>query len=657
MYTAQDIERLVRKLNKYCDAYYNHNESLISDKEYDILYDRLVEMERETGIVLSNSPTVRVGYKVVSDLPEVKHDFPPMLSLDKSKELVMMKKFLGNKPALVMAKMDGLTIRLTYHGGKLQRAETRGDGDIGEDVTHNIYVVKDVPVSIPITSEVVVDGEVIVTRDTFARLREKFVDNKGKKYKNSRNFAAGSIRLHDPRKAAERGLQFVAWKFVKGSQCQFFSSRLMHLRELGFNTTPFVELVSSMNESNYQLAVDDIQHVCEDCSYPIDGCVFSFEECAYMDALGFTSHHSRAQIAYKFYDEKYDTVIRDIDWTMGKTGALTPTAMFDPVEIDSTDVSRASLHNLTIMKQLNVRKDCTAKVFKANMIIPQVDSVEDDGVADFEIPTCCPVCGGRTGIIQENDSAVLMCLNTNCRGKLLGKLCTFVSKQGLDIDGLGENSLDLFIKLGFLTKLSDVFNLKQHRDFICNLEGWGATSTDSLMDAIESAKNVSCEKFLAALSIPKIGIASAKTIANHFEYDIAKIKSAAESSYKWSVIEGFGEITEQDINEWFSTNIDEFNHLIGTVTIQQPVKSEPVVSDSPISGKTFCITGTFNQSRSKLQSVIESLGGIPVSGVTKKTDILFVGEKAGSKLKKAQELGIIIYDENQTQELFKSCGL
>lgn len=655
MYTIMDIRALVSQLNEYCDAYYNRNESLITDKEYDLLFDRLVEMEKETGIVLSNSPTVRVGYKVASDLPEVTHAFPPMLSLDKSKELKDMKKFLGTKPALVMAKMDGLTIRITYRDGKVWRAETRGDGEVGEDVTHNISVVKDVPLQLPVKDEIVVDGEVIVTRDNFARLREKFVDNRGKKYKNARNFAAGSIRLHDSQKAAERCLQFVAWKFVKGSEYRHFSSRLNHLDEYGFNTTPYFELVGAMDESNYQVATDNIQEICEKLNYPIDGCVFSFNECAYMDSLGFTSHHSKAQIAYKFYDEKYDTVIRGIDWTMGKTGALTPTAMFDTVEIDGTDVSRASLHNLTIMKQLNVRKDCTARVFKANMIIPQVDSVDDDGVADFEIPTVCPVCGGATKVTKDNDSEVLVCANPNCKGKLLGKCCTFVSKQGMDIDGLGESSLETYINLGIINKLSDIFRLRDHYYFIGNLEGWSNYSADKLMNAIEASRDVSLEKFIAALSIPNIGLASAKTIAKHFDYNIGEFHDAITGNYAWSLIDGFGEKTEQDIYDWYHDNKEEFEELLSYVRIKSPSVQAPVVTNSPVSGKTFCITGTFNSGkREALKTKIEQLGGIFVDGVTKKTDILFVGDKAGSKLKKAQDLNIIIYDEDKLIELLEA---
>lgn len=654
-YNAEDVYDLVQKLNRYRDAYYNDNESLISDKEYDILFDNLVEMERETGIVLSDSPTVTVGYKVVSDLEEVEHEFPPLLSLDKSKDLSDMLKFMSNHPGLVMAKMDGLTCRITYRDGKLYRAETRGDGYKGENVTHNICVVKNVPLTINQTDEVIVDGEVIVTRDTFAKLREKFVDNKGNKYKNPRNFASGSIRLHDSSRAAERGLMFVAWKFVKGSDYRHFSSRLNHLEKLGFVVTPYTELTSSMTIDNYKVAVEMLQERCDKLNYPIDGCVFSYNVCEYMDSLGYTSHHSKAQIAFKFYDDKYDTVIRDIDWTIGKTGALTPTAMFDTVEIDGTDVSRASLHNLTIMKQLNVRKDCTARVFKANMIIPQIESVDNDGIADFEIPTVCPICGSQTSRIQENDSEVLMCLNTNCKGKLLGKLCTFVSKQGLDIDGLGENSLDLFIHFGFLTKLSDVFKLRDHYHFICNLDGWGVHSTDKLMDAIEASKDVTLEKFIAALSIPNIGLTSAKTIAKHFDYSPEAFYDAITGHYAWSLIDGFGEKTEQDINDWYHDNKEEFEDLLSYVRIKNQLVQSPVVTNSPVSGKTFCITGTFNSGkREALKTKIEQLGGIFVDGVTKKTDILFVGDKAGSKLKKAQDLNIIIYDEAKLIELLEA---
>ena len=641
-----EMKKLVHKLNTYRNAYYNEEESLISDKEYDILYDRLVELEKETGVVFANSPTQTVGYTVVSDLPEVKHAYPPMLSLDKSQEISDMKEFIGNNYALVMAKMDGLTCRLTYVDGVLVRAETRGDGEVGEDITHNVTAIANIPLTVEVTEDFdgnfSVDGEVIVRRTLFARLREKFLDKKGKTYKNPRNYAAGSVRLHDSGKTAERGIEFVAWKFSTNYPYNHFEMNLLRLKDLGFNITPYVALTPSMTAQQFLTATEDIEELCGVKGYPIDGCVFSFDDCAYMESLGYTAHHSRAQKAYKFYDDKYETVIRSIDWTMGKTGILTPTAIFDTVEIDGTDVSRASLHNLTIMQQLNVRQDCTTRVYKANMIIPQVDSVEDDGVTDFIIPDICPVCGGKTARIKDNDSEVLMCMNYNCKGKLLGKLNTFVSKQGLDIDGLGESSLELFIQLGFLTKLSDIFELKVHRHTICALDGWGEHSTDKLLNAIETSKNVTCDKFLAALSIPKIGLTSAKTITKHFHDDISLIVEAFENGFAWSSISGFGEKTEVDIWDWYHDNKEEFNTLLQLVKIRQEELPQTVFTGSKIEGKTFCITGTFEYPRSSMIKELEGHGGISVPSVTKKTDVLFAGDKAGSKLKKAQELGITI---------------
>jgi DNA ligase (NAD+) len=307
------------------------------------------------------------------------------------------------------------------------------------------------------------------------------------------------------------------------------------------------------------------------------------------------------------------------------------------------------------MKQLNVRKDCTARVFKANMIIPQVDSVDDDGVADFEIPTVCPVCGGATKVTKDNDSEVLVCANPNCKGKLLGKCYTFVSKQGMDIDGLGESSLETYINLGIINKLSDIFRLRDHYYFIGNLEGWSNYSADKLMNAIEASRDVSLEKFIAALSIPNIGLASAKTIAKHFDYNIGEFHDAITGNYAWSLIDGFGEKTEQDIYDWYHDNKEELEELLSYVRIKSPAVQVPIVTDSPISGKTFCITGTFNSGkREALKTKIEQLGGIFVDGVTKKTDILFVGDKAGSKLKKAQDLNIIIYDESKLMELLEA---
>ena len=640
------IRTLIEELNMHRDAYYNDSVTFISDKEYDEKFDELEALEKETGFVLTNSPTQTVGYEVKSELKKVTHCYPPMLSLDKTKDLNKVIEFIGPKDALVMAKMDGLTCRITYKNGELIRAETRGDGHEGEDITHNIKVVRNVPLTIDYKEEFIVDGELIVDKSDFEELREKFVDKKGKKYKNARNFASGSVRLLDSSKCAERRVQFIAWKLVKGSIVDSFVARLMELADKGFTIVPYMPIVAEPNVEALQIAVDEVVAQCEHKCYGIDGCVFSYRSTSAIELAGFTDHHWRGQFAYKFYDDKYDTIIYDIDWTMGKTGILTPTAIFETVEIDGTDVSRASLHNLTIMKQLNVRKNCSAKVFKANMIIPQVDSTLDDGEEDFIIPAVCPVCGGQTAHIKDNESEMLFCTNSNCKGKLLGKLCTFVSKPCMNIDGLSEGKLTQLIDLGYISCFEDIYDLDKYKYELMSLPGWGESSVTKMLNAIEKSKNIKFPNFLAAMSIPNLGLESAKTLCEYFNNDIEDVVAAfEEENFAWSAIKGFGDSIEKSINYWYQENFRTFHHL---KSIMNFVKEEKVVVESnhPINGKTFCITGTFEiGTRVWITGELIKLGGVSVGAVTKKTDILVVGDKAGSKLSKAQELGIMIVDE------------
>lgn len=646
MTNAQDVKtmtRLVTLMNKYRDAYYNDNESLVSDLEYDNMMDNLRALEENTGIVLANSPTRTVGYEVKSSLTKVTHDHP-MLSLDKTKDIGAISKFLHGKATIVMAKMDGLTCSIKYVDGKLVSAETRGDGVIGEDITHNISVVRNVPLTIPVGGTVVVDGEIIISKTDFAEIREIFVDNKGRKYKNSRNLAAGSVRLLNSAECAKRRTQFVAWKPIRGLDCKYLTEGLMYLSELGFNVVPS-RFIASPTKESCQAASDEIEDIAKEKDFPIDGCVFGFDNLEYGESLGMTTHHLRSQIAFKFYDELFDTVVRSIDWTMGKTGVLTPTAVFDTVEIDGTDVSRASLHNLTIMSQLNVRKNCTARVFKANMIIPQIDSTDDDGEKDFVIPDRCPICGGPTIRVKDNDSEMLKCDNSNCSGKLLGKLCTFVSKQGMDIDGLGEQTLAQFIDLGYLKEFSDVYQLKNVRSHLMTLPGFGKSSIEKMLASIEKSRNVTLERLLASVSIDGVGLDTAKKISKKFNGDLAQFMNAINSRFDFSSLDGFGERSNELIYKWFDNNTEQFLNVCLNVTIKQEVKTVVTDTSSPINGRTFCITGTFEYPRKDIQKEIESCGGIFVSGVTKKTEVLFVGDNAGSKLKKAEELGILVIPE------------
>ena len=655
MNNIDKIKMLVEELNMHRDAYYNDSVTFISDKEYDEKFDELEALEKETGFILSNSPTQTVGYEVKSELNKVTHCYPPMLSLDKTKDLDKVLEFIGPKETLVMAKMDGLTCRITYRDGKIICAETRGDGITGEDITHNIKVVKNVPLTIDYKDEFIVDGELIVDKADFEELRETFVDKKGKKYKNARNFAAGSVRLLDSSKCAERRVQFVAWKLVKGSTQDRFTVRLMELADKGFTIVPYMNIIENPNKEVLEVAIDEVVAQCEHKCYGIDGCVFSYNSVSAIERAGYTDHHWRGQFAYKFYDDKYDTTIYDIDWTMGKTGILTPTAIFETVEIDGTDVCRANLHNLTIMKQLNVRRNCSAKVFKANMIIPQVDSVSDDGDADFDIPMYCPVCGGPTAVIKDNDSEMLMCINDNCSGKLLGKLCAFVSKQCMNIDGLSEGKLSQLIDLGYVNCFEDIYDLDKYKYELMSLSGWGNSSVTKMLDAIEKSKSVKFPNFLAAMSIPNLGLESAKTLCEYFNNDVDDIVAAfEEENFAWSVIKGFGESIENNINKWYQNNFRTFHYLLSIMNIVEEEQREVVDTTSIIYGKTFCITGTFNiGSRSWISNKLEERGGIPVGSVTKKTDVLFAGEKAGSKLSKAQELGIIIYNEKDLENIIK----
>lgn len=649
------IKSLVEELNIHRDAYYNDSFTWITDKEYDEKFDELKTLEEETGFVLANSPTQSVGYEVKSELQKVTHCYPPMLSLDKTKSLEKITEFFHSfkKDGIVMAKMDGLTCRITYNEGQLVRAETRGDGFEGEDITHNIKVVRNVPLTIDYQDEFIVDGELVVSKSDFEELKEKFVDKKGKKYKNARNFAAGSVRLLDSSRCAERKVQFVAWKLVKGSVQDSFVARFMELADKGFTVVPYYPIIEE-TAPYIQQAVDDIVATCEHKQWGIDGCVFSYRSTSLLDMMGYTSHHAKGQMAYKFYDDLYDTTIYDIDWTMGKTGALTPTAIFETVEIDGTEVSRASLHNVTIMRQLNVRKGCSAKVFKANMIIPQVHSVDNDGIEDFDIPKLCPLCGGLTSIVKENDTEVLMCMNIDCQGKLLGKLCTFVSKPCMNIDGLSEGKLIQLIESGYVTCFEDIYDLDKYRYELISLPGWGTSSVTKLLDAIESSKNIRLPNFLAAMSIPNLGLESAKTLCEYFDNNVDDVIAAFErETFEWSAIKGFGDAIEQSINNWYSNNFRTFHNLLSLMNI---IKEDPVViqSNHPVNGKTFCITGTFNiGSRSWIISELEKLGGTSVSSVNKKTDILFAGEKAGSKLNKAKELNIIIVDEETLSSWLK----
>jgi DNA ligase (NAD+) len=629
------VEYLVAELNRHT-ALYDRGVPEISDKEWDDMYFELANLEHERGYILPNSPTQRVNYVMVDELQKVKHNHP-MLSLDKTKDIEEIKSFIGNKDWIAMLKMDGLTCSLLYENGRLVRAETRGDGETGEDITHNAMNVPSIPKRITYTGTLVVDGEIICKLNDF----EEFSGE----YKNARNFASGSIRLLDGAECAKRKLTFVAWDIIgEHEECDSLNTKLRTLMDLNFEVVPFT-IMGTIDES-----VEWLKECANICKYPIDGLVFKLRKCAEYDAMGRTGHHFRGGLAYKFYDELYATKLTDIEWTMGKTGVLTPTAVFDTVQINGCDISRASLHNISIIKKIGLTNNCTVKISKRNEIIPQVEECLQDGDSPIKIPKYCLVCGGKTEVVTENASEVLMCKNPNCSGKLLGRLKFFVSKPAMNIDGISESILEVLIDKGWVKNFKDIYYLYKHGREWEQLDGFGEKSVAKILDAIDHSRNVKLENFICALSIPNIGRSASKTIADAFNGNYQYfIDAYFYWHFDWTTLEGFGQVMADNINKYLRENLEMVNELAAEMRFVK--RENKMVVDNPLNGLKFCITGSFSQSRDILKNKLEAKGAKFVSGVSKNIDVLFCGEKAGSKLAKAQSLGVNVVDENGLMEL------
>lgn len=639
------IKELVELLNHYRNEYYNNSRSEISDFEYDQLFDELVSLESETGFIIAVSPTQTVGYEVKSELKKVKHNHP-MLSLDKTKSVDDVVAFLGGKDGAIMAKMDGLTCSLRYLNGELVSAETRGNGEVGEDILHCAKTIKNIPLKIKFVDEVIIDGEVIITYDDFEKINSTLADDQ--KYKHPRNLASGSIRQLDSSIAANRNMKFVAWKFVKGYSNNSFGQRWMMMNKLGFDTTPFMSLPACFQtKEQIQTAIEQIKMWSKKEEYPIDGCVFSYDDIAYGESLGATGHHLRSQLAFKFYDELYPTRLRYIDWTIGKSSQLTPTAVFDTVEIDGADVSRASLHNISIIKELGLTNGCTVNVFKANQIIPQIDSCENDGDGDIAIPTVCPICGGKTAIKKDNESEVLICTNDECAGKKLAQFTHFVSKKGMDIKNLSEATLQDLLSHGFIRNFRGIYYLSYHCNDLVKLDGFGKKSVEKLLKAIEDSRNVKLENFIAALGIPNIGLTASKTISKYCDGSYDKFYQLFEQGFDWTILDDFGPTMAQNLDSYLDEWWRETNDLAAEMNFVLPEE----YSDNSLEGLKFCITGSFSQSRDGLKKALEAKGAKFISSVSNNLDILFAGEKAGSKLTKAQQLGVRVANEEELMQM------
>lgn len=634
------IKQLTKLLNEYRDAYYNRGESIISDYDYDNLFDELQKLEEETGIILSNSPTQTVGYEIKSQLEKVKHSHP-MLSLGKTKSVNDLIKFSNGKDCIISLKMDGLTVLNTYENGELIQSETRGDGEEGELITHNAKVFDNLPLQINNTHRFEIEGEAIITKNDFELINSKLSEEN--KYKNPRNLASGSVRQLDNKIAKERHVKFVAWKIPFGFT--HFTEGFNFAQSIGFEVVPYVTYNSKTDDIDKK--VEELKSIAKEKSYPIDGLVITYNNVEYGKSLGFTGHHPKHSLAFKFYDEEVVTILKDIEWGMGRTGQLTPVALFNDVFLDGTTVNRASLHNVTILKELHLGIGDEVTVYKANEIIPQLrDNLTRSNT--ITIPSNCPVCGSLTKIEKENNSEVLTCTNPNCKGKLLGKLCHAVSKKALNIDGLSEATLQKFIDRGWLQCVEDIYHLPLYQDKISRMEGFGTKSTKKLVENIEKSKDITLDKFISALSIPLIGTTVSKDIAKFCDYDIEKFKLImGKSPYKFTKMEGFGDKMARSLFDWWSDNVKEFLELERHFRFK---KIENNINVDKLKGQNFVITGKLHHfaNRDALKEKIESLGGRVVGSISSNTSFLINNDvnSTSSKNNKAKKLNIPIISED-----------
>ena len=639
-------------LLNYHTELYDKGKAIWSDKKWDELYFTLKQEEEKTGVIYPDSPTQKIYFKTVSKLNKVKHNHP-MLSLDKTKDINDVISFLGDKSWIAMCKMDGLTCSLHYVNGELVGAETRGNGEIGEDVLHNAKIIPSIPNHINMNEEMIVDGEIICTYENFKEFEEE--------YKNPRNFASGSIRLLNSKECSKRHLTFVAWDVIKGFDYEHtLSAKLMDLSCWGFTVVP--SIIPTYDNLMPETAIRNLKETAKSLSYPIDGVVFKYNDINEYHTAGRTDHHFKGGLAYKFYDDTYSTRLNYIEWTMGRTGVLTPVAIFDPVNIDGTICSRASLHNVSVMK--DTLGDCAylgepLEIYKANMIIPQVKPVEEEyrytygyviahgRVSVDQIPERCPVCGGEV-IVRDNDGVkTAYCNNPECECKLLNRLDHFLGKKGLDVKGISKMTLDKLMDWGWINNITDVYKLQEHRNEWINKAGFGVASVDKILAAIEESKNSDLDKFIAALGIPEIGSNAAEKLANVFntyEDFRAAIMTDDDRLYR---IDGIGEIMIQYMRDFDYTEADELYSFMNIV----PYRQEEITTNNSITGKTFVITGKLTRFKNRvaLKRDIESHGGKVTESVSKSTDYLINNDikSTSTKNKKALDLNIPIINEDE----------
>lgn len=639
------IKELTNQLHKASIAYYKYDNPIMTDKHYDELYDELEKLENESGIVLADSPTHYVQGYVLDELKKVKHT-KPMLSAKKTKDPNEIKAFLKDYDWYCSYKMDGLTLVVRYNeNGEFVQGITRGtDGIIGEDVTEQCRFIKNLPMKIPCNHPVELRGECVVSYDEFHRINKEMVEP----FKHPRGLAGGTLRTLDLNIVRDRNLSFIVFELVSPT-LTYKLDGLNALDKMGFET------VQRCKPKNKETGVEDCIEAMqpEFCKYAVDGLIFELNNTELSKSLGATSHHENCRMALKWEDETYPTTLKYVDWTMGKFGTLTPTAVFEPVEIDGSIVERASLHNISVMKDIGIKASGqTVYVYKSNMIIPQIDSVEPINKEENLIPDKCPICGQPTKVVKENDSEVLICTNDNCKGRLLGKLSHAVSKSALNIDGLSESTIEKFIDLGWLKSIKDIYHLSKHENEIKSLEGFGKRSVEKLLSSIEKSRKTSLERFLYALSVPLLGKSASMMIADSLDYefdDFMKVMTMTGAEY-FKYIPGVGDALIDSMNDYFSKHCSDILALSKEFTFETP-KSILSEATKELEGKTFVVTGSVNhyQNRDALKADIESHGGKVVGSISSKTDYLINNDinSTSSKNQKAKSLGVPIISEDE----------
>ena len=641
------MKELIPLLNEAAKAYYQEDREIMSNFDYDKLYDELVLLERETGITLTGSPTAMVGYEALDELQKEAHE-SPMLSLDKTKDVETLREFIGDQKTLLSWKLDGLTIVLTYRDGSLSKAVTRGNGVVGEVITNNAMVFKNIPLQIAHKGELILRGEAIITYSDFEKINEQ-IEDVDARYKNPRNLCSGSVRQLNNEITAKRNVQFYAFSLVRAEGVDFENSRQKQFEWLagqGFDVVEYRMVTADTLDDAIAYFSDKITRN----DFPSDGLVALYDDIAYGDSLGSTAKFPRNAFAFKWKDEIRETTLKEIEWSPSRTGLINPVAVFEPVELEGTTVSRASVHNISILKELELGIGDKIQVYKANMIIPQIaENLTRSG--DLEIPHVCPVCGQEARVVKTNGVESLYCMNTECQAKRIKSFTLFVSRDAMNIDGLSEATLEKFILKGFIKDFGDIFEIEKYRDEIVSMEGFGQKSYDNLIASIEKASHTTLPRLLYSLGISNVGIANAKMICKEFRYDLGKIIHATPEEI--SSIEGIGPVIAGTFTEYFADedNMKRLEHLLSHLTFEE-VKTE---STQSMEGKQFVITGSVEHfaNRSQLKEYIEERGGKVTGSVTSKTDYLINNDttSSSSKNKKAKDLGIPILSEEDFLKL------